>query len=105
MEAIAAETAAVTAPRAPVPEQGQLVEVRRRQWVVAEVLRSGLPPDGRNGAAQRAQHLISLTSIEDDALGEQLQVVWEIEPGARILERAGLPHPDGFDDPTRLDAF
>ncbi len=84
----------------PVPEQGQLVEVRRRQFVVAEVVRSALPTDGRS-----PQHLVTLTSIEDDALGEQLQVVWEIEPGARILERAGLPRPGGFDDPERLEAF
>lgn len=91
--------------RFPAPEQGQLVEVRRRQWVVGEVVRSSLPPDAGVGASPRGQHLISLTSIEDDALGEQLQVVWEIEPGARVLERAGLPHPDGFDDPARLEAF
>jgi superfamily II DNA or RNA helicase len=84
----------------PVPEQGQLVEVRKRQFVVAEVARSALPTDGR-----AAQHLVSLTSIEDDALGEQVQVVWEIEPGARVLERAGLPKPEGFDDPERLEAF
>ena len=84
----------------PVPEQGQLVEVRKRQFVVAEVVRSALPTDGRP-----PQHLVSLTSIEDDALGEQVQVVWEIEPGARVLERAGLPKPEGFDDPERLEAF
>lgn len=105
MEAIKTPNPTIDAPRAPVPEQGQLVEVRKRQWVVAEVLRSGLPPDGLNGGPAHVQHLASLTSIEDDALGEQLQVVWEIEPGVRILERAGLPHPDGFDDPKRLDAF
>jgi superfamily II DNA or RNA helicase len=84
----------------PVPEQGQLVEVRRRQFVVAEVARSALPTDGRP-----PHHLVTLTSIEDDALGEQVRVVWEIEPGARILERAGVPSPDGFDDPQRLEAF
>lgn len=87
------------------PEQGQLVEVRKRQWIVGEVVRSALPAEDANGASPRAQHLISLASIEDDALGEELQVVWEIEPGARVLERAGLPHLDGFDDPSRLDAF
>lgn len=84
----------------PVPAQGQLVEVRRRQFIVADVERSALPPDGR-----QPQHLVTLSSVEDDALGEQQQVVWEIEPGARILERAGLPQPDGFDDPKRLQAF
>lgn len=99
-EAMATGEVAAPIPPSPVPEQGQLVEVRKRQFVVAEVARSALPTDG-----QKPQHLVSLTSIEDDALGEQLQVVWEIEPGARILERAGLPKPDGFDDPDRLEAF
>jgi superfamily II DNA or RNA helicase len=104
MEATTAETPTVIASQS-VPEQGQLVEVRKRQWIVADVVRSGLPPDRLAGASSPGQNLISLTSIEDDALGEQLQVIWEIEPGARVLERAGLPHPDGFDDPHRLDAF
>jgi superfamily II DNA or RNA helicase len=43
--------------------------------------------------------------MEEDALGEELEVIWEIEPGARVLERAGLPKVDGFDDPERLRAF
>jgi superfamily II DNA or RNA helicase len=88
-----------------VPEQGQLVEVRKRQFVVAEVTRSSLPPSPLDPTPPPPQHLLTLTSIEDDALGEQLEVVWEIEPGARIIERAGLPKPDGFDDPERLSAF
>jgi hypothetical protein len=29
---------------------------------------------------------VTLSSIEDDGLGEELQVVWELEPGARIYE-------------------
>src|SRR6266536_3303975 len=99
-EAMALAEAGRTVAPHPVPEQGQLVEVRKRQFVVAEVARSALPTDGRP-----PQHLVSLTSIEDDALGEQVQVVWEIEPGARVLERAGLPKPEGFDDPERLEAF
>lgn len=88
-----------------IPEQGQLVEARRRPWVVSEIVRSS--PIGVSGVGRRAepQHLVSLSSIEEDALGEELEVVWEIEPGARVLERAGLPEPTGFDDPVRLDAF
>jgi superfamily II DNA or RNA helicase len=46
-----------------------------------------------------------LNSIEDDAHGEELRVVWEIEPGARPIERAGLPAVKAFDDPERLKAF
>ena len=51
------------------------------------------------------QHLVTLTSIEDDALGEELQVFWELEPGARKLEKVDLPEAGGFDKPDRLDAF
>jgi ERCC4-related helicase len=50
-------------------------------------------------------HLVSLTSIEDDALGEELQVIWEIEPGARAFEKMELPEPRGFDQPAHLEAF
>ena len=40
-----------------------------------------------------------------DGLGDELQVVWEVEPGARVHERVGLPEATDFDDPHRLDAF
>ena len=82
------------------PEPGQLVEVRRRQWVVAEVDRS---TDQSELAV--AQHRVSLTSIDEDSLGEQIDVIWEIEPGAHVIERAGLPTITGVDDTERLEAF
>jgi hypothetical protein len=31
-----------------------------------------------------------------------LQVVWEIEPGARAFEKMELPEPKGFDQPAHL---
>lgn len=82
------------------PEVGQLVSVRLRQWVVADILastpeNSSIPP----------QHLVTLSSIDEDGLGEELQVIWEIEPGAHIIEKAGLPEITGFDDADTLDAF
>jgi len=79
------------------PEPGQLVEVRRRQWVVAEVEASQL------GEVQ--QNLVTLTSLDEDALGEEVQVIWEIEPGAQIIERAGLPSITGQDASDTLEAF
>lgn len=88
-----------------LPEQGQLVEVRNRQWVVAEIERSTLPTSIVRGEGAESQHLMTLTSVEDDALGEELQVIWELEPGAHTRERAVLPAPSGFDAPHRLDAF
>ncbi len=89
----------------PIPEQGQLVEVRRRQYVVTEVAPGILPPSPLALSPQTPQHLVTLTSIEDDALGEELRVIWELEPGAQIRERSTLPQPTGFDAPQRLDAF
>lgn len=82
------------------PEPGQLVEVRRRQWVVAEVEAS----TAGNGHSAR-QHYLTLSSIDEDSLGEQIEVVWEIEPGAHVIERAGLPAITGQDDTDELEAF
>lgn len=82
------------------PEPGQLVEVRRRQWLVNEVAGSALGNIEGNGQA-----IVSLSSLDEDALGEELQVVWQIEPGARVLEQAGLPKATGWDSPSRLEAF
>tara|TARA_R110002124_G_scaffold12197_14_gene58186 strand:+ start:14550 stop:17690 length:3141 start_codon:yes stop_codon:yes gene_type:complete len=82
------------------PEPGQLVEVRRRQWVVADIVASKATTSGHS-----LQHLVTLLSIDEDGLGEEQQVVWEIEPGAHIIEKAGLPEITGFDHADRLDAF
>ena len=87
------------------PESGQLVSVRSRRWVVGEIRSSTLPPPPLEPVRAEPQHLVSLLSVEDDALGEELQVVWEIEPGAEVIEKVSLPEPTGFDPPDRLDAF
>lgn len=83
-----------------IPEPGQLVSVRRRQWVVSDVLAS--TPEN---SSIPLQHLVTLSSIDEDGLGEELRVIWEIEPGAHIIEKAGLPEITGFDDADTLDAF
>lgn len=88
-----------------IPEQGQLVDVRQRRYVVVAVQQSTLPPDPLSLAETTPQHLITLTSVEDDALGEELQVIWEVEPGTQVVEQAALPPPTGFDPPQRFDAF
>src|SRR2546423_12583558 len=87
------------------PEQGQLVNIRQRQFIVSEVLKSALSDSLLKSFPHQSQHLITLSSVEDDALGEELQVIWELEPGAHIIERVALPEPTGFDPPDRLDAF
>lgn len=82
------------------PEPGQLVEVRRRQWVVSNVVSSAAEEGFRS-----PQHCLTLASIDEDSLGEELEVIWEIEPGAHIIERAGLPSVTGRDETERLEAF
>ena len=92
-------------PQAASPSPGNLVDVRERRYVVMDVRQSmlGLDPLQRDSLSR--QHLVTLTSVEDDAFGEELQVIWEIEPGARLAERIAMPTADGFDPPDRLDAF
>jgi len=87
------------------PEQGQLVQVRSRPWIVNDVKPSSLPASSLATLLGNRNHLLSLTSVEDDGLGEELQVVWEVEPGAKLIERVALPEPSGFDSPEKLDAF
>ena len=55
------------------PEAGQLVEVRRRQWVVADTQSS---PAGNGHSSP--QNFVTLSSIDEDSLGEQIEVIWEI---------------------------
>jgi superfamily II DNA or RNA helicase len=85
-----------------VPEIGQLAIVRKRPFVVTEIIPSA---PGLSGDATHPNHLIKLSSVEDDGLGEELQVIWELEPGTTVHEKSTLPNPDSFDHPKRLQAF
>jgi superfamily II DNA/RNA helicase len=87
------------------PEQGQMVTVRQRQWVVADVRASSVEFNPLEAGTKNCQNLVTLRSIEDDSIGEELQVVWEIEPGAIVREKTALPSPDALDPPGQLDAF
>lgn len=87
-----------------IPEQGQIVTVRGRPFVVTHITPSTLPPNPMT-PTQPPQHLLTLTAIEDDALGQTLQLIWEIEVGTAVSEKVSLPTPTRFDTPDRLDAF
>jgi len=96
----------VAAAPAILPEPGQLVRVRDRHWIVVSVLASALPPITDRGSG-RPDHFVTVSSVDDDGLSDELRVFWELESDARILERATLPtpHRDRLDDPNRLHAF
>jgi superfamily II DNA or RNA helicase len=88
-----------------VPELGQVVRCRDRVWAVNEVVPSTLPPDAVAGT--RPQHLVRMSSLEDDAFGDELTVLWELEPGTHVIPHQELPRPEPgrLDPPKRLEAF
>src|SRR5947209_13625516 len=88
-----------------VPEIGQVVSCRDRVWAVNEVTPSSLPEDPISGT--RPQHLVRMSSLEDDGFGDELTVIWEIESGTQVIPHQALPRPnlDALDAPERLDAF
>ncbi|MEV6872230.1 DISARM system SNF2-like helicase DrmD [Amycolatopsis sp. NPDC051128] len=94
--------------RAPdLPATGQLAMVRGRHWVVTEILPTAIPFDVKSAAVGEGHTLVTLSSVEDDGLGEELRVLWELEAGRRVLDAATLPDlSEGrFDDPSTLGAF
>lgn len=94
--------------RPAVPEVGQIVTVRGANWAVVDVQQQGLGRSTADDAAAQLQHAVTLQSVQEDRLGHELRVVWELEPGRSAAAHRGLPgeiDPDRFDDPNRLAAF
>ncbi|TDW90886.1 SNF2 domain-containing protein [Kribbella pratensis] len=74
---------------------GALVEVRGQRWIVGDV-------DSGDSCT-----LVTLQSTEDGRYGDTLEVVWEVEPGRRVLPTGSLPEITArrMDPPERLAAF
>lgn len=90
------------------PEVGQLVRVRGQQWVVADVSTTALPVDELAPVTLPGRTLATLTSVSEDDLGEELAVIWEVEPGRAVIPAGALPDvpaPDRWDDPQTLGAL
>ncbi|HEY3352938.1 MAG TPA: DISARM system SNF2-like helicase DrmD, partial [Polyangia bacterium] len=72
------------------PQQGAIVQVRQRQYLVEDVV----PPPAPG------QHTrVDLVCLDDDNQGRRLSVLWEVELGARVLH----PETHGLGDATKLD--
>jgi superfamily II DNA or RNA helicase len=89
----------------PLPEPGQIVIVRHRPFVVNDIQASTLPLPATIQDQSPRQHLLRLSSMEGEGLGEELSVIWELEPGVACLEKAQLPALKDFDPPRVFDAF
>lgn len=80
-----------------LPVAGQMVRVRSRQYLV----------EGVQEGASGEQALVRLSCIDDDAQGFGLEVLWEREVDARILDDAAwrAVAEKGFDRRDRFAAY
>jgi superfamily II DNA or RNA helicase len=81
-----------------IPEPGQIVQVRSRQYLVEDVIRP---------KATYEKTRVDLSCVDDDAQGEPLQVLWELELDAQILTGLGWDRltKRGFDPPRLFSAY
>lgn len=92
--------------RPPLPDPGDVVEVRGSTWAVADVRTQGLLRSPADEARADLHHVVSLQSLDEDRLGTELDVVWELEVGHTVAPDQGLPERiTDFDDPNQLAAF
>ena len=82
-----------------IPEQGQLVQVRGRHFLVSDVWAGAAEP------SDVPHHRVRLESLDDDQLGDTLDVIWEHEVHRQVYDALGLPGPDSWDTLTRFEAF
>ena len=80
-----------------LPKRGQVVQARHRQWMVEDV-RPGAPGDSAS---------VSLVCLDDDAPGEALEMLWDLELGARVIDpaAAGLDPRGRLDPPGHFGAY
>ena len=93
-----------------LPEPGQVVEVRGSTWAATDVVvqRLSRSPADEATAVPTGLHEVTLQSLDEDRMGEELRVVWELEVGHTVLPDQGLPEeitPEGFDNPGTIGAL
>jgi len=81
-----------------LPQPGELVLVRQRQYLVEAVHRP---------SAHDEMTRLQLVCLDDDNQGRPLEVLWELELGARRLDPAsrGLGRLDRLDPPRHFAAY
>ena len=80
------------------PEQGQIVRLRHKIWAVTAV-------NETKTQSTLAIHRVALECLSDDALGENIHVIWEREIAPDFVESTSLPSITGHDEPEIFDAF
>lgn len=82
----------------PPPKPGQVVQVRSRKHLVEGVVA---------GPTLGDQTLVRLACLDDDSLGTQLEVLWEKEVDAQVLDESSWARvgTKGFDPPRIFSAY
>ena len=91
-----------------VPQPGRVVEVRGSTWAVTDVQEQGLSRSPADESIAGLQHVVTLQALSEDAFGDELRVIWELEVGQALAPDQGLPellNADRFDEPNHLGAF
>ena len=80
-----------------LPRPGQVVRARHRQWLVEDVR----PGEGDESA------LVHLVCLDDDDPGRPLDVLWDLELGAEVIEPEAhaLGTIDRLDPPAHFGAY
>ncbi len=82
-----------------LPEQGRLVQVRNRFFIVQDI---DLHIDRET---QHRSHKLTLECIDDDRLGESLDLIWELEVNKSVHTDIGFPKPEKWDSLSLFEAY
>jgi hypothetical protein len=78
------------------PVAGNVIRLRHRQWLVEDVVE---PP------APDQLTLVKAVCLDDDNQGEPIEVLWEMELGAQVVDQKMGGLGDGIDEPRHFAAY
>jgi hypothetical protein len=80
-----------------LPERGQVVRVRMRTYLVEAI---------EKDSAARG-YVVRLACLDDDAQGQQLEVIWELELDREIIDEEAWDSigRKGFDNPRHFSSY
>ncbi len=78
------------------PEEGDVIRLRHRQWLVEKVTPPPVP---------RQLTLVKAVCLDDDNQGEPIEVLWEMELGAQVVEQKMGGLGTGVDEPRLFAAY
>ena len=80
------------------PQPGQVLSARGRQWLVEETIPGSQPHESS---------LLRLACLDDDAPGKKLEMLWDLEIGAKVIDPRVSPlgKPEKLDPPSHFGAY